>query len=90
MPTRIPEGADGGLGSNGIWFLFSAICTSSSDRLGGLAVDAERPHVGEQQVRVGAAGDDAHTLVVERRRQRARVAHRALGVVLEVRRTSPP
>ena len=29
VPTRMPDGVDGGFGSNGIWFLLSAMPTSS-------------------------------------------------------------
>ena len=54
------------------------------DGFGGLPVDPQRPKVGEDQMGVGAPGDDTQTLVGEARRQRPRVAHGALGVRLEL------
>ena len=61
QPSRMPLGFIGGLVSNGMAFLLTVMCAWSS------AFSASLPrslceHIDQQQVRVGAAGDDAESL----------------------------
>src|SRR6476620_824120 len=54
-----------------------------TERLGRLAVDADRTDVDEGEMRVGATRHDAQPLVGEPRRERPRVPNRSLRVLAE-------
>ena len=71
----MPLGFIGGLVSKGIAFLLTVMCGFVERLLGFLAAHALREHVDQQQMRIGAAGDDAEPGVDQRRGQRRRVRH---------------
>ena len=62
VPIRIPDEVFGGCWSNGIVFLLTVIPISSRSALRLLAGNAERHHVDEHEVVVGAAGDQPRAL----------------------------
>ena len=60
VPMRMPLVTVGFCGSFGMAFLLTVMCARPEHGLGVLAGDALRAQVDQEQVAVGAAGDDAH------------------------------
>ncbi len=75
VPTRMPPGLKGELVSNGIAFLFTVMPARSSDFLRFFAVQVFRAKINQHEVVVGAAGNDAITVLAEPRGERFGVDH---------------
>ena len=73
LPSRMPLGFSGGLTSNGMRVLVDRDARAVERVFGFLAAHAFREDVDQQQVRVGAAGNDAEAFGLHARRERLRV-----------------
>ena len=88
VPIRRPDGFIGGRSSNGIALRLTVMPTSSVRGLGGLAVEAGRAEVDEDEVDVGAAGEDLDAVLDQALGERLGVGDR-LALALAERLRSP-
>ena len=84
VPMRMPEGSTGLRASKGIMFLLTVMPQRVERLLGQLAADAQRRHVDQHQVIVGAAADELQAAGEQRLGQRLGVVDDLLGVRLEL------
>ena len=84
LPSRMPEVTVGFSGSNGMPFLLQVMPARSRLCFGRLAGQSLRPQIDQDEVGVGAAGDQVQAGLDHRRGERLGVVDHLAGVGLEV------